>query len=113
MERTLTIDDREITFKATAKTPLLYKQLLGKDLLKDIQRVQGNTTDDAALEVFSNLAYVMAWQADPDIPDLDDWLDSFGMFSLYTALPQLSDMWNAEMKTTVVSKKKASKAKGK
>lgn len=110
MKRTITIDGKDITFIATGKTPLLYKQWTGSDLFLDLNKLQ--TDQSNTLEVFSRLAYVMARQADPTIEDMDEWLDGFGMFSLYTALPQLTDMWNVEMQSTSVSKKKANKRKG-
>ena len=110
MKRTITIDGKEITFVATARTRLLYKQYTGKDLFLDLNRLQEDHGN--ALEVFGNLAYVMAKQADPGIGDMDEWLDDFGMFSIYTALPQLSDMWAVEMASTSVPKKKAGKQRG-
>ena len=109
MKRTITIDGKEVTFVATAKTPLLYKQWIGRDLFIDLNRLQEDQNN--TLEVFSGLAYVMARQADPSIGDMDEWLDGFAMFSLYTALPQLTDMWALEMSTASVPKKKASKRK--
>lgn len=110
MKRTIEIDGKEITFKATARTPLLYKQWIGKDLFTELNRLQTET--EASLEVFGNLAFVMARQADSNIgDDIDEWFDQFEMFSLYSALPQLSDMWTVEMKSTSVPKKKASKRK--
>ena len=110
MKRTITIDGKEITFKASAKTPLLYRQLIGNDLFTDMNRVQEDQSN--ALEVFGNLAYVMAKQADPSVGDIDEWFDQFGMFSVYTALPQLTDLWGVEMTSTSVPKKKANKRKG-
>ena len=110
MKRTITIDDQEVTFVATAKTPLLYKQWTGSDLFLDLNTLQNDQSN--TMEVFSRLAYVMARQADPDLGEMDEWLDSFGMFSLYTALPQLTDMWAVEMQSTSVPKKKAGKRKG-
>lgn len=110
MKRTITIDGKDITFVATARTPLLYKQYTGRDLFLDLNRLQED--QGIALEVFGNLAYVMAKQADPGIGDRDEWFDGFGMFSIYTALPQLSDMWAVEMASTSSPKKKAGKRKG-
>lgn len=110
MKKTITIDGKDITFVATARTPLLYKQYIGKDLFTEMNRIQGDQA--AALDVFSNLAYVMAKQADPEIGDIDEWFDSFGLFSLYTALPQLTSMWNLETSTSIEPKKKAGKQKG-
>lgn len=109
MKRTITIDDQEVTFVATAKTPLLYKQWTGEDLFLDLNKLQSEQGN--ALEVFSRLAYVMARQADPNIGDIVEWLDGFGMFSLYSALPQLTDMWAVEMQSNSVPKKKVSKRK--
>jgi len=109
MKRTIEIDGKEITFKATARTPLLYKQWIGRDLFIDIQKIQ--TDKDSALDVLGDLAYVMARQADPSIGDIDEWYDQFGMFSVFMALPQLQDMWSAEVSTSVESKKKASRRK--
>ena len=109
MKRTINIEGKDITFIATARTPLLYKQLIGKDLFVELNRLQEDQSN--TLEVFGNLAYVMAKQADPTIGDMEEWFDNFGMFSIYTALPQLSDMWAVEMTATAVPKKKASKRK--
>ena len=109
MKRTITIDEQEVTFVATAKTPLLYKQWTGSDLFVDMTTLQSDQSN--TMEVFSRLAYVMAKQADPSIGDMEEWLDGFGMFSLYSALPQLSDMWTVEMQSNSVPKKKASKRK--
>lgn len=110
MKRTIEIDGKEITFKATARTPLLYKQWVGRDLFLDIQHIQ--TDKESALDVLGDLAYVMAKQADPTIGDIDEWFDQFGMFSIYMALPQLQDMWSAEMSSSVEAKKKAHARKG-
>lgn len=109
MKRTITIDDKEITFIATGNTPLLYKQWTGADLFVDMNKLQADQSN--TMEVFSRLAFVMAKQADPTIGDMNEWLDGFGMFSLYTALPQLADMWSIGMKSTSVPKKKASRRK--
>lgn len=111
MKRTITIDGKEITFVANAKTPLFYKQWVGEDLLVIMPQLKQDDPS-ASLDLFSKLAYVMARQADPEVGELDEWLDQFGIFSLYNALPQLTDMWGVENKTTVAPKKKAGKRKG-
>jgi hypothetical protein len=43
------------------------------------------------LEIFENIAYVMARQATPDMEEqtADEWLDKFNMFSIYQILPEL------------------------
>ena len=110
MKRTITIDGKEITFVANGRTLPLYTQWIGEDILVIMPKIQNDTS--MALDFFSKLAYVMARQADPEVGELDEWLDQFGVFSLYNALPQLEDMWAAENRTTVKPKKKVSGRKG-
>lgn len=110
MKRIITIDDQEVTFVATGKTPILYKQWTGHDLFSDMTKLQEDPTD--TVEVFSRLAYVMAKQADGTIGEMEEWLDGFGMFSLYQALAELTDMWKVETATTSTAKKKVNARKG-
>ena len=40
--------------------------------------------DMFSLEMFENIAYIMAKHADPNIPDTpEEWLDEFNTFSIY------------------------------
>lgn len=62
---------------------------------KAIGKDSGNSEDVSSLDLFSlemfeNIAYVMAKHADPSIPDNpEDWLDEFNTFSIYQVLPKL------------------------
>lgn len=109
MQRNILIDGKEIPFKATASTPRRYRQLFGKDIIVDMQSLSDASqkgeykVDD--LEAFENIAYTMAKQADESIPDVDEWLDGFDMFSIYTILPQIIDLWGVNQKTIEKSKK--------
>ena len=50
--------------------------------------------DTFSLEMFENIAYVMAKHADTNIPDTpEEWLDGFNTFSIYQVLPQLIELW--------------------
>ena len=60
MKSTITIDGKEITFKASTKTPLLYRQLIGSDLFTDMNRVQEdqyNALEEDLLYIFNPLEY--------------------------------------------------------
>ena len=48
------------------------------------------------LEMFENIAYVMAQHADPENvpPDIMDWLEQFNTFSIYQILPAILELWN-------------------
>ncbi len=122
MEKMIKVSGREVAFKATANTPKIYRQLFGRDILVDIQTLQNamdayRNNDQPltmdTLEIFERVTYVMAKQADPNVPDdMDVWLDDFDMFSIWEILPQIVALWGLNMRTTSKSKKKASKPKG-
>ncbi|MFH6891531.1 hypothetical protein ACHEUQ_03005 [Alloscardovia omnicolens] len=57
------------------------------------------------LEIFKNVAYIMAYHADKSIPSsIDDWLEDFEMFSVYEILPEILELWGVNMQTEVESK---------
>lgn len=126
MDKVLTIGGREVGFRATALTPRLYRHAMGRDILADLNRLQrayqkaatlpedaGEEEREAAqlsaldLEMFENVAYVMARQYDPSIPGTaDEWLDGFDTFSIYEVLPSLLELWALNQRTTAKPKKK-------
>lgn len=118
MEKTITIDGAAVPFKATASTPRRYRAVFGRDMLKDMNHLQEvaqkeESLSSESLEIFENIAYIMAKQANPDIPaTADDWLDTFSMFSIYEVLPQIIQLWKVENLTTVEAKKKVVKQNG-
>ena len=58
------------------------------------------------LEIFENVAYIMAYHADNTIPDnIDDWLDQFEMFSIYEVLPEILALLGTNLITDIDSKK--------
>ena len=112
MERIISIDGKDVKFKATAATIRNYRARFGRDLLLDFQKLQNDTTSGEtltteALTIFENLAFTMAKQADPSIPDTaDEWLDGFDMFSIYVVLPQIVELWKLSELPISTSKKK-------
>lgn len=112
MEKTIEIDGKEVRFKATGATIRLYRQMFQRDILADMEHVRTATSGDSpmsadALNMFENMAYIMAKQADPTIPDTaDEWLDGFDMFSIYKILPQVVELWGISNATLSNSKKK-------
>lgn len=114
MDKLIQIDDREVGFRATALTPRLYRHWLSRDIMVDMNRLQkamAKAAEDelsvADLEIFENLAWVMAKQYDNSVPDSpDEWLDTFDTFVIYEILPQIIDLWARNQQTTATSKKK-------
>lgn len=111
--KTIEIDGKQVTFKASAAVPRLYRIKFGKDLYRDFADLQKNvdennsSLDIGSLEVFEQLSWVMAKHGDPEnVPDdIDDWLEQFGIFSIYEVLPQLIELWGINLQTQVQSKK--------
>ena len=111
----LEIDGKQVPFKASAAIPRIYRIKFGRDIYKDLSELEkavgkdkeeSSSLDLFSLEMFENIAYVMAKHADPTIPDTpEEWLDEFNTFSIYQILPQLIELWGLNVKTDVEAKK--------
>jgi hypothetical protein len=84
---------------------------INKDL-SALEKAIGKNVEDASmldtfsLEMFENIAYVMAKHADTNIPDTpEEWLEGFNTFSIYQVLPQLIELWGLNVQTDVSAKK--------
>ena len=120
IKKTITVDGIEVPFKASAAVPRLYRIKFRRDIYKDFAALQtsvqegdeeGSTLDIESLEVFENIAYIMAKHADPGgVPDNpDEWLEAFNTFSIYEVLPQLIELWGLNVETQAESKKNIEK----
>lgn len=118
METTIKIDGKDMRFKASAATPMLYRSRFNRDLLRDLQSLaaqmqRGRDADGnlpvQVLETFSRMAYIMAKQADPDtVPDTPEaWLDGIPVLPFYGLFPVLLDLWSGNVEALEESKKKA------
>lgn len=59
------------------------------------------------LEIFENVAFVMARQYDQTVPNTpEEWLESFAVFSIYEILPEILTLWQLNQQTTSTPKKK-------
>lgn len=111
MERLIKIGDKEVRFKATAGTARRYRERFNSDVFSDITKlVNANVGQVSVVElsIFENLAFIMAKQADPDIPDEpDEWLDQFEIMPFIEVLPQLLELWGLNVQGLEETKKKA------
>lgn len=113
--RNIEIDGKEVPFRASAAIPRIYRIKFHRDIYRDLNALEksveknseeGSDLDMFSLEMFENIAYVMAKHADPSVPDSpDEWLEQFGTFSIYKILPQLIELWGLNVQTNVQSKK--------
>lgn len=123
MKQNIEIDGRQVAFKASAAIPRIYRMKFHRDIYKDLRALEkavGNGSEEQSnldvfsLEMFENIAYVMAKHADPSIPDTpEEWLDQFNTFSIYQVLPKLIQLWGLNVQTDIMSKKNSVPPNGK
>jgi hypothetical protein len=99
LEKIIKVDGKDVKFRSSATVPRLYRIKFGRDIFKDLAKLEkaykgkeedGEELQIDDLEIFENVAYVMAFHADPTIPGtIDEWLDQFEMFSIYEVLPEI------------------------
>ena len=107
MKRNITIDGQEVAFKASAAIPRIYRMRFHRDIYKDLRDLEkgidkndpeNSNLDLFSLEMFENIAYVMAKHADPSIPEV---------------LPQIIELWGLNTQTDVQAKKNFARLTGK
>ncbi|UUX34869.1 hypothetical protein [Fundicoccus culcitae] len=123
IQKKITIDGQEVAFKASAAIPRIYRLKYGRDIFKDLSKLEmgvkennegQSTLDIESLELFENIAFVMAKHADPSIcEDTSEWLEQFNTFSIYQVLPQLIELWGLNVKSESEQRKKYKPPKGK
>ena len=121
--KTVEIDGKQVLFKASAAIPRIYRIKFGRDIYKDLAKLEKSVSqnkegsseiDIPSLEMFENIAYIMAKHADPSIPDTpEEWLDNFNTFSIYQVLPSFIELWGLNMKRDVQAKKALAQLTGK
>ena len=124
LEKTLTISGKDVRFRSSATVPRLYRIKFKRDIFKDLAKLEKSYKDKASedgsaleiedLEIFENVAYIMAFHVDHSIPGtIDEWLDQFEMFSIYEVLPEILELWGTNLMTEVESKKNLAAVAGK
>lgn len=126
MDKIIKIDGKEVGFRATALTPRLYRHKIGRDIIRDLNKLKRayekaaalpeTTTDEERedaqlssidLEIFENVSFIMARQYDTSLPNTpEEWLDGFKTFSIYEILPSVLELWAMNEMQTAKPKKK-------
>ena len=123
LKREIEICGKKVAFCSSATIPRLYRAKFKRDIFKDLSKLEksykDNSTEGAAfqiedLEIFENVAYIMAFHADNSIPGtIEEWLDQFEMFSIYEIMPQLLELWGDNVMAEVQAKKGLAEVSGK
>lgn len=122
ISKTIEIDGKQVEFKASAAIPRLYRIKFRRDIFQDVQKLanaykenidESKIFEIVDLEIFENMAYIMAKHANPEIPNtIEEWLEQFNVFSIYEILPVILELWNLNQETLVESKKKLNQVVG-
>lgn len=125
LQKSVMIGDKEVRFRSSATIPRLYRIKFKRDIFKDLAKLEtsykkndggdeGSSLEIEDLEIFENVAYIMAYHADQSIPGtIDEWLDQFEMFSIYEVLPEILELWGTNLQAEVESKKNFNAVAGK
>ena len=115
LQKTVNIDGKEVVFQSSAAIPRLYRIKFKRDIFKDVTKLEksfkdktdgGSDLEIDDLEIFENVAYIMALHANPTIPaTIEEWLDQFEMFSIYQVLPEILDLWGSNLFSDSKAKK--------
>ena len=124
MTKKINIDGKDVMFKASAAIPRIYRLKFHRDIYKDLRDLEKavdssseeqSSLDLFSLEMFENIAFIMAKHADPTaVPDSpEDWLDEVNTFSIYQVLPEIIELWGLNVQSEVESKKNFAKVSAK
>ena len=115
IKREIEICGKQVPFRSSATIPRLYRAKFKRDIFKDLSKLEssykgkqtkGSEFQIEDLEIFENVAYIMAYHADNSIlSTIEEWLDQFDMFSIYEVLPLILELWGENMMTEVKAKK--------
>lgn len=117
MEKTLHFGGKDVRFRATMRTLLIYKQQTNREYMADVQKLSRLVRTDKDgkpvtgadgkpivnlnmldTEALCAVAWAMAKTADKTIPPMEDWLDEFEEFPLLPILSELIPMLSEFMK---------------
>ena len=133
MERIIKIDEKNILFRVDGGIGRLYRFYFGRDIFTDFNKIQKtikknipprnkNETDQEyelrleqedeemllssmEYESLENIIWTMAKKANPNIPNIDEWLGGFeSVFSVYQAIGDIMVLFNDSIQKNVPSK---------
>lgn len=108
MEKILIIDGKSVAFRCSGGFLIRYKELTGRDPIKDIYEMgemletnKGKNADFSAFDtrILYDLIWVLARTANPSVPDLLTWLDSFDSFPVFVVFADLQELIISAFKT--------------
>lgn len=119
MRKIITIEGKQIAFQADGGTMRKYRRFFNRDFLTDLIKLEnfiktGKTEDVEMATVVENITWVLAKRANPNIPEVDEWLESFeDPMAIIKASKAVFSIITASQQPTVQPKKNQTKVKKK
>ena len=97
LTKTIEIDGKQVPFKASAAIPRIYRIKFHRDVYKDLAALEkavgknaeeNSNLDMFSLEMFENIAFVMAKHADASIPNIIENIKLFLLVSSFVRVYQ-------------------------
>lgn len=113
MRGTITIGDKQIEMVANGRTPHLYYRVFRRDFLSEMQKL--DKEQEQNLEIFSEIAFIMAMQAQKSgaelinslkYDDFEEWLEQFEAMDLFLHSTEIIGFYQGQAQPSSVSKKK-------
>ena len=108
MEKVIKVGEKEVKFKATAATPMHYRNTFkGEDIFRDFAKM-GQKGDDVLEDmdfgIFERIAYIMSEDFKKGVK-FEDFLESFEVMDIISALPDIMELWESNMATQSITPK--------
>ncbi|MFJ6266467.1 hypothetical protein ACIQGW_15960 [Lysinibacillus xylanilyticus] len=108
-DKIIPINGEDIKFKVTGGTPIQYLGHFGHDFIVDFMELQKQEASGGITNFlpFYRIAWITAKQADKEIPNMEEWLDSFeDGFPVFEVVEGLVPLIQANFKTSLPVKPK-------
>lgn len=111
MRGTIAFGDRKVDMVANGATPFIYKKVFRRDFLASTQKKD----DEINFDIYTELAFVMAMQAEKPMAELvngltyDDfleWVTSFEAMDMVNHAAEIFALYQAQAEGSSVPKKK-------
>ena len=113
MERIISIDGRDVKLQSTGAYLLRYKKYFGRDAIQDLmsmgsemEKLENGNVADFNMDILYMIVWTLAKTANPDIPPMIDWVDSFSSFPITEIATDAMALVMASINPTVQPKKK-------
>lgn len=105
MEKIINVDGKQIKLKADGAILLRYKMQFQRDCLQDMFNITKTKDEDYSnfdTELMYRMTWILAKTANPEIPPMMEWFESFEDFPIFDTFPDVMDI----VKNCISTKKK-------